>query len=573
MTTGIIEKIKKIKTFTLLLLILIAIGIFLRSYNFSDWLHFEIDQSYDTLLVSAAVENGISSLPLLGPNAGAGRSLRLGPVFYYLEYLSAKIFGNTPPGHAMLVLICSVFSMPLFYLFCRRYFSKLISAGLLAVFCCSLYLVIYGRFSWNPNTLPFFILIAFYALLRSVDKGEKKRGLWFIVAATTIAIITQIHFNVFFTIPAIVAIFLIIKRPHFNWKIWLGAFAIFLIIYSPVIISDIKLNGRNFQFFSDKLNKKKSHMLATGENLNQVTQYVSSTNFMITSGLDYISSEKHLKNYGFASGSKMAWRIIAFVLFLLEIFLLLKNIRKEKNEAKKDFLILAGLWLFFTSAYFYGINNNYTIFPRFFLLTAPLAIILFGIIVEKIKPELNKKRLAVFLLIIAAIVTTNAIEIKKYFYQLSRTQIDPISVETEDVLPNTGRVTLSQQLAIIDYISLKYEGNGFPVYLQAKHEYEPAFWYHLEKRGIFFHQNIEKETIYKDGNYFLITFAGEIIDKYSSRFKIAEEKDFGSLFVYHLIPKEEFIFAEKQTSPLKISVQKKELAKIITWKKLFSANK
>ena len=90
---------------------IIAIGIFFRTYHFSDWLLFEIDQSYDTRIVSRAVENGIEHLPLLGPTAGGGRALRLGPAFYYMEYASALVFGDTPTGHAMLVLILSILSI------------------------------------------------------------------------------------------------------------------------------------------------------------------------------------------------------------------------------------------------------------------------------------------------------------------------------------------------------------------------------------------------------------------------------------------------------------------------------
>jgi hypothetical protein len=50
-----------------LLCIIIGIGIFLRTSHFSDWLLFEIDQTYDTRIVSRAVEGGIENLPLLGP--------------------------------------------------------------------------------------------------------------------------------------------------------------------------------------------------------------------------------------------------------------------------------------------------------------------------------------------------------------------------------------------------------------------------------------------------------------------------------------------------------------------------
>ena len=118
------------------LILILCIGIFLRTYHFSDWLHFEMDQAIDYDLVSPAVDFGPGHLPLLGPNVGGGL-LRLGPAFYYMEYLSALVFGNDPTGHAMLVLLSSIFAIPLFYLFAKRYFSPVLSLGLMAVFSFS----------------------------------------------------------------------------------------------------------------------------------------------------------------------------------------------------------------------------------------------------------------------------------------------------------------------------------------------------------------------------------------------------------------------------------------------------
>ena len=68
------------------LALIIALGFFLRSYHFTDWLHFELDQARDARVVDAALEGGPGELPLLGPKAG-GTFLRLGPAFYYLQYL------------------------------------------------------------------------------------------------------------------------------------------------------------------------------------------------------------------------------------------------------------------------------------------------------------------------------------------------------------------------------------------------------------------------------------------------------------------------------------------------------
>ena len=91
-----LDKIKKHKI-VIILAIIILVGIFLRTYNLESWLFFQSDQARDLNLVNRAVENGPGWLPLLGPKAG-GTYLRLGPVFYYFEYLSALIFGTSSPA-------------------------------------------------------------------------------------------------------------------------------------------------------------------------------------------------------------------------------------------------------------------------------------------------------------------------------------------------------------------------------------------------------------------------------------------------------------------------------------------
>ena len=537
-------------------ILIIAVGIFLRAYHFSDWLHFEIDQSYDTLLVSPAVEHGISNLPLLGPTAGGGRALRLGPAYYYLEYLSTTLFGNTPPGHAAFVLLFAIFSLPLFYLLCRKYFSRSVALGLLAIFAVSPYLVLYSRFSWSPNVLPFLVILSFYALLKSVSPEEAKKDFWFVVTSATIAIITQIHFNAFFIVPPVVLVFLIIKRPVFKWQTWLATVGIFLALYSPVIISDIKNNGQNLHYFTEKLAGGTTSHSSFSQKLIQIIQYHASNYFLITTGIDHINGNK-LVDDGFQSAKTRPWRIAAILLLLAELIILGNNFFREKDRARKDFLLLISLWFAVSFFYLFSVaKSGLNIYPRFFLLMAPLAIILLGFILEKIKPEKNARRQVFFLVLILGLLFSNLSVVKTYFSQLSQAQTEPVSVQTEDVFPNTARVTLAQQYAIVDFMESKSKLNHYPIYLRAKHEYEPIFWYHLEKRGIPFEEAIKDDVTYQEGNYFLITFpAKKELESFLPRFTVAEKKDFGALVVYYLTPKPASITAIKQTALPEIPIQ------------------
>ena len=141
-----------------MLVAIIGFGFFLRSYHFSDWLHFELDQARDARIVDDGLRGDFFDLPLLGPKAG-GTTLRLPPAFYYLEYWSAFVFGGTPAGIAVLGMLLSTASIGVFFLLLRRYFSLFLASSLTLLFAVSEFFVMYGRFAWNPNLIPFFLFL------------------------------------------------------------------------------------------------------------------------------------------------------------------------------------------------------------------------------------------------------------------------------------------------------------------------------------------------------------------------------------------------------------------------------
>lgn len=567
----LLKKCRERKWEVFLLVLIIAGGVFLRTYHFSDWLLFEIDQTYDTRIVSNAIENGIGNLPLLGPTAGGGRALRLGPAFYYMEYASALIFGNTPVGHAALVLILSILAIPLFYIFIRKYFDTTLTLALLALFSMSVYLVLYGRFSWSPNVLPFLILFSFYALLRSVSETETKRDFWFLVAIASIAITSQIHFNAFFTVPLIAVLFLFYKRPLFKPRTWLTAIGIVVIIYAPMILSDISTKGENASFFLKKVSKgNASFSFKDFRKFTVDLQYTASGYFFVNSGIDRITGGR-LKEYGFQNDANLPWRILAIFLFLTQLLLLVWNITKEKMKQKKDFLVLVLLWVLVPFAYFYSlISNNFQIYPRFFLLVAPAAIILFGILLEKLQLQKNSVRRSILIIITIVFILPNAVRLHNHFVQLAEPAKGITPVETEDIFPNDKRLTLREQLTVTEYMLSIQKKNGFPIYLSTYHEYQPAFWYHLSRLGVPYFDKIDFNSLYAQGNYFLIQYPNDGTRGTERAFDIFEKKTFGALSVYTLTPDDGKIKILRQSSNRKEQLdQTIQIQELKTWNDVF----
>ena len=573
---NLILKIRNNKWKAVLFLFLFAAGIFLRSYNFSPWLHFEIDQSYDMLAVSPAVEHGFYNLPLLGPTAAGSRTLRLGPAYYYLEYVSALIFGNTPAGYAAIILVFSILAMPLSYLFFRRYFSIFISFCLLAVFSSSLYMVVYSRFAWNPNVLPFLTLLSFYALLKSVAPDEKRKENWLLVSMAAIAIATQAHYNAFFIIPPAVAVFLFLKKSHFEKRTWILAALIVGAVYSPMVLSDIKTGGQNMHFFMEQLQGNKGHGINSpstlGETIVQTIQYTASEYFLIITGVDHINNDQRMLSFGFDSTINTPWRIAALVLLFLAVSLLLADIKKEKDTKRKDFLLLSALLFSFSILFFFFLQNGggYITYSRFYLEISILPFIFLGLIMEKISiKRLGRAKTVLPGIFIVLIVSANLQGLTKYFYQLQNVDRQPLIISEEDVFPNTVRITIDQELKIVDYMESKVHQNGYPVYLSASNAYQQNFVYLLEKDGVNYFGPIEKTAVYAGANYFFIPYGKNSIDEYTGQFNVVENKNFGALNIFYLSPKPEAItFAQQYPVLNVITPQQMQVDEIPTWKTL-----
>jgi 4-amino-4-deoxy-L-arabinose transferase-like glycosyltransferase len=170
---------------TWVLALLIFLVIFLRTYHFHDWLLFGDDQARDAYVTNDVI-TGKSALPLAGPfmsysgnsNHSEEDSFHLGPIYYYFQIISAKIFGSSPDKLAYPDLFFAILSIPLFYLFSRISFSKNISLGLTGLYAVSAYFIEYSRFAWNTNLIPFFVLLLLVSLYKFLEKNEKTGWIW-----------------------------------------------------------------------------------------------------------------------------------------------------------------------------------------------------------------------------------------------------------------------------------------------------------------------------------------------------------------------------------------------------------
>jgi|WetSurMetagenome_2_1015567.scaffolds.fasta_scaffold12999_5 hypothetical protein len=581
-----LDFIKK-KPVLLAFIAILLIGAFLRSYHFSDWLHFELDQSRDAKVIDLAIKEGPSNLPLLGPKA-AGTFLRLGPAFYYFKYLSALIFGDTPSGIAVIIMLFGILAIPVFYLFIRRYFDQNISLGLMFLFSISLFLVVYSRFSWNPNPLPLFTLLTFYFLLKAVDKNEseKKKGIWLVALSASLAIATQLHFLAFVAVPAISFLFLVIKRPRIKIRYWALSAVLIFLLYFPAIINDMETGGKNigqvFKVAQGKSEKSDHDIIEKA-----IKSYDESSLGYAT--VLFGAEKRELpriifeKNTFFTSicdagcKNELGMGILSLLFFTLGAALLAVNTKKEKNPQKKDFLVLTTLWFLVVLGLYVPIS--YDISPRFFLLVSALPFIFLGFMLQFLETAIKNKKVSsiLIILLVLAVGSYNLWKVKQRFWQLGNASTISFKVETDRILKEKTRVTLEQQETIINYIISIQKKNGYPIYLNSDPEYRRSFLFHLDNNNIprdDLRNASDSGKVYGHGNYFLIypslsNFKKDL-EKYSSSYDLFGQKEFGTLTLFQLKPKSEAINAVEQDFTPKKANGSSSTPKRYKWDEIFN---
>ncbi len=539
--------------------LIVVLGAFLRLYHLSDWLHFELDQARDAKVIALAIDQGIGNLPLLGPRAG-GTFLRLGPGFYYMEYLGALVFGSTPGGLAVPIAVLSIASIVVFFFLMRRYFTVALSLGLTMLFSVSAFVVLYGRFVWNPNPVPFFLMLGFYALLRAVDRDEMHRDRWLVLSAFLLTFATHLHFLAFVSLPVIVGIFLLIKRVRFSWKVWLAVVAVIAVMYMPMLLNEMITGGANTQEFIQAVHGKsnKSHhtlveqfvhdttnhalgywVVLTGYEESSMGQFISQGTFDFELICDDDCHEHFLSAF------------LAMVVFLGGGALLMWNLWKEADPRKKDFLLLLFLWFGACFALFLPLSYDFA--PRFFLLIAPFPFVFFGLLLVFLQQ--SAKRYAyiatgIVWLVLAVLIASNLFFVTHRLGELKRASVENFDTLPDRILKEKTRVTLEQQMKVLDYMELFQKKNTYPIYMFSEPEHRRALKYLMERRGMTNDVLGYSNGIYIQGNYFLIlrTESNHTnrLQKYMTAYDVVEEKEIGTLTVFHLQPKAKAITAEKQ---------------------------
>jgi 4-amino-4-deoxy-L-arabinose transferase-like glycosyltransferase len=584
MLKGLKKKVKhffqKKRGIYAVLVLILLLGAFLRMYHLSDWLHFELDQARDAKVIVAAIDNGIGNLPLLGPRAG-GTFLRLGPGFYYMEYLGALVFGSTPGGLAVPIALFSIASIAVFFFLMRRYFKTTLTLGLTMLFSVSAFMVLYGRFAWNPNPLPFFLMLGMYALLRSVDHEEVYKERWFIISAFLLTLATHLHFLAFVVLPVIVGAFLLIKRARFSWKTWLAVGAVVAMLYMPMVFNEIITGGANSQEFiqavQGKSNKSK-HTLA--EQLVRDTTNHALGYWVVLTGYEESSMGQFISR-GTVDfellcdddcHAHLVSALLALGIFVGGGLLLIVGVWRETDARKKDFLLLSLLWFGACFALFLPLSYDFA--PRFFLLVAPFPFLFLGLIFVFCQRFFRRYASIVIVLMwlaLVSLIVSNLFFTTHRLSELKRASFENFDTLPDRILKEKTRVTLKQQGLVLDYMQRFQVKNGYPIYMFSEPEHRRALKYLMGRRGMSNDVLGYSSDIYAQGNYFLIVRTESNhenrLQKYMLSYDVAGEETIGTLTVFRLQPKHDAITADVQVFDMtpKSAVSDPRVPERYTW--------
>ena len=549
MSNRLTEKLREIArnpTFWIFLCIL-AGAVFVRTYQFDTWLYFKMDQSRDAFLVSNSVQGGLGELPLLGPRVGAIHLshglLRLGPIFYYFQYLSGALFHSVEPYvFAYPELFFSLLTLPLLFFFARLYFSARHSLLILAMYAFSFLVIQYSRFSWNPNSLQFFALLTFFGLLKFLNAETARRQRWWLgVWALGLAIGSQLHFFGFFSLIGISGLMILWhyemwKKESWKkllvWEVWrelliAAGITIFIfgVFYTPVVISDVTRHGENSKNFVEALTAKPSKQPLSDKLVRNVRESLSYYCLLTTSRCYSGTPKNHPVPIVFVSSLLLAGFLLTW-----------RGVRRAGSKLQKDFLVLLIVW---TGVFFIlSVPFAYQLRPRFYIVVFAVPFLFLGVICRYLEERFGKKGHFASYVLTVAILAVNVSGIYVWFQEQALSQLGSTAVTRTLILKAKDGVTLGQLRGVTDFMYAKHTP-GDTLYYYVKPEHINPIRYMLYMKNdpalVYLPMTINADP---RAQYFAIIPSDSGIEKVTKKFgdifTVISSQQYGQLTAYEL---------------------------------------
>lgn len=229
----------------ILLLIVVAAGVYMRTANVGRIQQFSIDQATMVMKVMDWVQDG--KFPLLGPTRAASRDYNIGPGWYYTLAPGLAVSGFHPAAGAMVICLFQLAGVVLAFGWLRRTTGNpWLALAVTVIFYWSAEWVEMGRNLWHPHMLLFAVVVL--GLL--FDGMERRPAPCLAAILMFYALLPQWHSSSFIMMAAGIPFILagiarswegLVKTPARQWFVWVVALvAVIDVLYLPPIIHELQ---------------------------------------------------------------------------------------------------------------------------------------------------------------------------------------------------------------------------------------------------------------------------------------------------------------------------------------------
>ncbi|WP_161977868.1 ArnT family glycosyltransferase [Dictyobacter kobayashii] len=211
---------------------IVIVAAFLRFYQLNTT-EFDDDQGVIFHMARYAVTHGL--IPATTNRASIG--IINPPATIYLLMIPAAV-SSDPLAGVFMTAFLMVVSVLLTYLFVRRYYGR-VAATIAALSYATLFrAVVYSRFMWDQNFLPFFIVLFFMALFSGII--DRKKG-WFLSALILLGILVQLHASTILLLVPLALAYIFAPGTIRKRDYLFGGLALFL-LYFPYFANEVKIH-------------------------------------------------------------------------------------------------------------------------------------------------------------------------------------------------------------------------------------------------------------------------------------------------------------------------------------------
>ena len=213
---------------------ILLLSVVLQFYRLNDWQYFSDDQATQLNVMHGLLVD--HHVPLRGLALSVGQA-HIGPLFYYMLALPLWLGRLDPTAGVAMIGLFQVATVYLLYRLCLRVGLPWAGLCVAALYASSELVVYWSRFLW-PNTAPFFVVLALYALV-ALAQGH---GRYLILLAGSLAAVVQMQPTAVLMVPVAIAwvvALLVTRHVRVTRRTILASVGLALLLFAPIIAYDL----------------------------------------------------------------------------------------------------------------------------------------------------------------------------------------------------------------------------------------------------------------------------------------------------------------------------------------------